>query len=120
MFFKGATISVLFSIALLTAACPAPCDMKDEEIKTAYEELAPVVRAIENFRQEQNALPRTLDELAPKYLARVPDTAAGRKFEYIRMSNDRYNIRVDSANGGNYSGSCSYKEIEDLRRDLEK
>lgn len=115
---KSFTVLLLIFIGLLTAACPAPCDMKDEEIRAVYTELAPVALAIENFKKEQKVYPQNLSELAPKYLAKLPPTAGGREFEYIRTSDDKYNIRVNSANGGSYSGSCSYSEIEDHWKDI--
>lgn len=118
MFLKVFTISVLFACALLTIACPAPCDMTDEETKAIYAELAPVAQAVENFKKEQKIYPKTLNELAPKYLEKIPPTAGGRKFEYIRTSDEKYNIRVNSKNGGSYSGSCSYSEVEDNWKDL--
>ncbi len=115
---KSFTISLLLTIGLLTTACPAPCDMTDEEIKAVHNDLAPVVQAIENYKKEQKNYPRTLDEISPKYLEKIPLTAGGRKFEYIGTPDNRYNIRINSANGGSYSGSCSYSEIEDHWRDI--
>ena len=111
-------ISVLFAIGFLTAACPAPCDMKDEEIKAVHAELSPVVEAIENYRKDQKSYPRTIQEISPKYLDKLPPTVGGRKFEYITTADNRYNIRINAANGGSYSGSCSYDEIEDHWNDL--
>ena len=92
--------------------------MTDEEIKAVHNDLAPVVQAIESFRKDQKVYPRTLDEIAPKYLEKIPPKAGEREFSYIRTSDEKYNIRVDAKNGGSYSGSCSYSEIEDHWRDI--
>ena len=118
MFLKIFTVSSLFIVSFLTLACPAPCDMSDEETKAVYAELATIVQAIENFHEDKKAYPQTLDELLPKYLEKVPATTGNRKFRYIRTSDEKYDIRVGNRNGGSYSGSCSYSEIEDRWKDL--
>lgn len=93
--------------------------MTDEELKAVHNDLAPVVQAIENYKKDQTKYPSKLDELVPKYLATIPTTAGGRKYEYIGTSPDnRYNIRISSKNGGSYSGSCSYSEVEDEWKDI--
>ena len=111
-------ISLLFTVGLLTTACPAPCDMKDDEVKAVHTELAPVAQAIESFKKEQKIYPHNLNELSPKYLNKMPPTVGGRKFEYIRTSDDEYTLRIEARNGGNYSGSCSYSELEDRWKSL--
>jgi hypothetical protein len=115
---RNFTLSLLFAFGLLTTACPAPCDMTDEEIKAVYTELSPVARAIENYKKDQKVYPQNLTEISPKYLDKLPSTAGGRKFEYIRTSDEKYNLRVESKNGGSYSGSCSYSEIEEQWQDI--
>lgn len=92
--------------------------MKDEEIKAVHNELAPIVQAIENYKKERNSYPRKLDELVPKHLGKIPATVGGRKFEYTVSSDNKYNIRVNSADGGSYSGSCSYAEVEEEWQEL--
>ncbi|MEO6589949.1 MAG: hypothetical protein ABIP06_11660 [Pyrinomonadaceae bacterium] len=117
---KTFIISLLFIVGLLTTACPAPCDMKDEEVKNIHAELAPVAQAIEGFKKEQKIYPHNLNELSPKYLDKMPPTVGGRKFEYIRTSDDKYTLRIEAKNGGNYSGSCSYEDVEDQWKGLSK
>lgn len=114
---KYFTFLVLFAVCLLTIACPAPCDMEDGEINAVHAELAPVVQAIENFHAEKKVYPNSLAELVPKYLKEVPKKANARKFSYNKISNDEYKIRINSQDGGTYSGSCEYSEIEDRRKD---
>lgn len=118
MLLKIFTIFVFFAFGLLTIACPAPCDMSDEEVKTVYAELAPVIQTIENFRKDQKIYPQTLNELLPKYLEKIPLTVGNRKFEYIRVSDERYNVLINAKNGGSYSGRCSYQEVDERWKDL--
>lgn len=118
MLLKIFTTSILFLAGFLTLACPAPCDIKDDEMQAIYADLSQVEQAIEDFRKDQKIYPKNLNELAPKYLLKIPPTAGGRKFQYIRTSDDKYNLRVNNRNGGSYSGSCSYSEIEDRWKDL--
>ena len=118
MFQKIITISIVAVFGLMTLACPAPCDIKDDETRAIHNDLSPIEQAIEDFRKDQNVYPKSLNDLAPKYVAKIPPTAGGRKFDYVRISDDKYNIRVNSRNGGSYSGSCSYSDIEDRWKDL--
>lgn len=92
--------------------------MKDAEIKAVHTDLAPIVQAIENYKKDRSSYPRKLDELVPKQLEKIPPTVGGRKFTYVVTSDNDYNIRINSANGGNYSGSCSYSDVEDQWQDI--
>lgn len=118
MLLKIFTVSILFLAGFLTLACPAPCDIKDDETRAIYADLSPIEQAIEDFHKDQKTYPKNLNELSPKYLSKIPQAAGGRKFRYIRMSDEKYSLRVNNRNGGTYSGSCSYSEIEDRWKDL--
>lgn len=105
---------------LLATACPAPCDVQDREIAAIHRDAAPLVRALEKFKQNENKYPRSLDELAPKYLDKVPQQIGSRQFSYWTSENGAYNLRVYSAGNSSYSGACSLAEIEDRRQKLEQ
>lgn len=117
---KNLLICGILAACLLTAACPAPCELEDAQVNAVYEELKPVKQALENYRQAENKYPQKLDELVPRYLPSVPQKAGGRVLSYIPVSEKEYNLRIAAPNGGTYSGSCSMGDIEDRWKELNK
>ena len=113
MRFKIFIILISISACLLASGCPAPCEIEDREVKAVHTDAAPVVQALENFRKDEKKYPRALNELAPRYLDKIPERLGERKFSYSLVSSDNYNLRIYSPSGGSYSGSCSYSEIEE-------
>jgi general secretion pathway protein G len=59
----------LIALALLCAACKQPEVRHDEAVK---QQLARMRAAIAAFKSDNGRYPRTLDELAPKYLPAIP------------------------------------------------
>lgn len=111
---------VLAACLLLTAACPAPCELEDAQVGAVYEDLKPVKQALENFRKTENKYPQKLDELVPRYLPSVPQKAGGRALSYIPVSEKEYNLRIAAPDGSTYSGSCSMADVEDRWKELNK
>ena len=104
---------ILIAACFLTAGCPAPCEIEDAEVTTIHADTEPIIAALETFRGAEKKYPRSLSELAPRYLDKIPEKVGGRKFSYIWISDGNYNLRVYSPSGGSYSGSCAYSEIAD-------
>ena len=117
---KFLVISILAASCLFTAACPAPCEIQDNQVNTVYEELKPITLALENFKKSENKYPQKLEELAPKYLPNIPQKAGGRAIFYIPISDKEYNLRIAAPNGGTYSGTCTFTDIETRQKELNK
>lgn len=115
---KSILFSSVFAICLLTAACPAPCEIQDDQVPSVYNDLKPVTDALENYKKAENKYPQKLDELAPRFLPSIPQKLGGRGFSYILQSAEKYTIRIDAPNGGTYSGSCFSDDIEDRWKKL--
>src|SRR3712207_52155 len=99
-------------LGLICAGCPAPCDVEaPPEAAQIFEDSTPIIEALKKYKAERQDYPQSLNELVPKYLARLPEKVGGRKFTYHRLDENQFNFRVHSRNGGSYSGSCSLSEI---------
>ena len=110
--------AILILIGCFATACPAPCAIKDNEVAGIHADGARLVSALENFKASEQKYPRTLAELSPKYLDKVPETIGNRKFSYWTSEDGKYNLRIASPGGSSYSGSCSYSEIEERWQEL--
>lgn len=77
----------LIATCVLVTACDKPGVGRNYE--AARQEAEPVVAAIESWRREHDAYPRTLDALVPVYLdAKVlQDHNAGNAISFIYVSN---------------------------------
>jgi hypothetical protein len=106
-----AKIIFLLAVIVFCAACPAPCDVSESEAAPIQSEAAPIIQALESYRAARNNYPNSLDDLTPDYLREIPKTLGGRVFQYNRNSEKEYFLRIASRNGGFYSGSCTYSEI---------
>ncbi|MEP6923154.1 MAG: hypothetical protein ABI954_01705 [Pyrinomonadaceae bacterium] len=111
---------LLILTSALCAGCPAPCEMSEQEVSTIHVAIAPLVQALENFHVAQGVYPSELNELTPKFVERVPESLGERKFFYSRQSEQSYLLRVASADGSFYSGSCTSSEITDKWQSLNK
>lgn len=108
----------IFAVCIFTSACPAPCEIQDDQIPLVYNDLKPLTQALENYKKAENKYPQKLDELAPRFLATIPQKLGGRGFSYIPQTTEKYTIRIDAPNGGTYSGSCFSDEIEERWKEL--
>lgn len=104
---------ILSAACWLTTACPAPCEIDDNEIAGIHQDGAQLITALDAFRTSENKYPAQLAELAPQYLDRVPEKIGGRSFSYSVNDKGKYNLRIASPSGGAYSGGCSYAEVEE-------
>lgn len=107
-------------ICAMCAGCPAPCEMSEQEVSTIHADSAPLVQALENFHVKKGVYPAELNELTPQFVDRVPESLGKRKFFYSRQSEQSYTLRIASADGGFYSGSCTSSEITDKWQRLNK
>lgn len=94
--------------------------MSEQEVSTIHLDSAPLAQALENFRAKQGVYPAELNELAPQFVERVPESLGNRKFFYTRQSEKSFTLRLASADGSFYSGSCTSTEIEDKWQSLNK
>jgi hypothetical protein len=54
----------------------------DTTANTPTSNLETLKQAIQKFNAGEGHFPKTLDELAPKYIPKVPDAPAGFKYDY--------------------------------------
>jgi hypothetical protein len=74
-------------IALVAAALLAGCNKSNESgantaVSTPAENFAALKQAVQDFNKQEGHYPKTLDELAPKYIAKIPDAPSGFKYSY--------------------------------------
>lgn len=111
---------VLLLLAFGASGCPVPCDMSEQEMLRVRADVAPVTKALEDFRATRGFYPAELNDLVPQFSERLPENLGGRKFFYSRESEQNYTLRIASNDGGFYSGSCTSAEIEDNWRRLNR
>ena len=82
-------MKILYSIfaAIVAASLLAGCGKSTDAgpgatVNTPADNLAALKQAVQKFKDAEGHFPKTLDELAPKYIAKIPDAPAGRKFTY--------------------------------------
>jgi ABC-type glycerol-3-phosphate transport system substrate-binding protein len=74
-------------IAILAAALLAGCSKSpgpgaDTTVNTPVNNLTTLKDAVQKFNTAEGHYPKTLDELAPKYIAKIPDAPGGYKYVY--------------------------------------
>ena len=74
-------------VALVAAALLTGCSKSSEPgantaAITPADNFAALKQAIQTFNKQEGHYPKTLDELVPKYLAKIPDAPAGFKYSY--------------------------------------
>jgi len=74
-----------------------------------------IIKALYLYKQEHDGFPKTLTDLMPKYLEKIPKTAGGQDFFYSANSVDGFflSFEVDSRSGCGYTDKlqvweCSY------------
>jgi hypothetical protein len=58
----------------------------NENIEIADE----IIVAIESYKQDNTEVPKTIDDLSPRYLLEIPTTTSKREFEYRVVSKTDY------------------------------
>jgi hypothetical protein len=64
------------------ATANAPTNSSPQPVQTQLKGLAGLKQAIQTFNTTEGHFPKSLDELAPKYIAQVPPPPGGYKFAY--------------------------------------
>ena len=78
-------LATLLIIACNLIATPEPPGV-GEKAELGYAVCDPIVKALEQYRAENDAYPETLAELAPKYLVEVPTDVNDQPISYTRTS----------------------------------
>jgi len=76
-----------FFIAIVAAALLAGCGKStqpgaDTTANTPVNSFAALKQAVQTFKTQEGHYPNTLDELAPKYIAKIPEAPGGYKYAY--------------------------------------
>jgi hypothetical protein len=74
-------------IAIVAAVLVAGCSKSSQPGANAtalspVDNMTALQQAIQKFNSQEGHFPKTLDELAPKYIAKVPDAPAGYAYNY--------------------------------------
>ena len=87
-------------LALVCFACKQP-EVQREHSAALKQTLAAMRGAIQSFRNDNGRYPRTLDELVPKYLPRVPvDPATGSATTWRPITEETVQPRADFTTNG--------------------
>jgi predicted small lipoprotein YifL len=80
-------------IAIMAAALLAGCGKStgpgaEATMNTPADKVAALKQAVQKFNTQEGHYPKTLDELAPKYIATIPDAPAGFRYAYDPATGD--------------------------------
>lgn len=79
--FSSIFITIL-AAALLAGCGKSSAPATDTTANTPVNNLATLKDAVQKFNTAEGHFPKTLDELVPKYIAKIPDAPAGYKYVY--------------------------------------
>jgi ABC-type glycerol-3-phosphate transport system substrate-binding protein len=75
-----------FFVAIMAAALLAGCSHSSKPDpnapKTPADDITTLKQAVQTFNSKEGHFPKTLDELAPTYIAKIPDAPGGFKLIY--------------------------------------
>jgi len=76
-----------FCVAIVAAGLLAGCGKSSTESvvnapDSPASNVATLKQAVQAFNAQEGHYPKTLDELTPKYIAKIPDAPAGYKISY--------------------------------------
>ncbi len=69
-------------VASLTGCGKSETTKSPDAVPTPMDNLMALKNAIQAFNTKEGHFPKTLDELAPKYIAKIPDAPAGFRYAY--------------------------------------
>lgn len=69
-------------VALLTGCGKTETTKSPDAVPTPMDNLMSLKNAIQAFNTKEGHFPKTLDELVPTYIAKIPDAPAGYKYAY--------------------------------------
>jgi ABC-type glycerol-3-phosphate transport system substrate-binding protein len=76
------SIFILIVTAALLAGCGKSTAPSADAVKTPADNMTELRQAVQAFDTKEGHFPKTLDELAPKYIAKIPDAPSGFKYAY--------------------------------------
>jgi ABC-type glycerol-3-phosphate transport system substrate-binding protein len=76
------SIFVVIVAAALLAGCGKPTGSGADAVKTPVDNVTALKQSVQTFKTQEGHFPQTLDELAPKYIAKIPDAPSGYKYTY--------------------------------------
>ena len=76
------SLFIAITVVALLTGCGKTDTKSPEAVPTPMDNLAALKNAIQAFNTQEGHFPKTLDELAPKYIAKVPDAPSGFKYAY--------------------------------------
>ena len=93
----------ILSICLIFLGCHlyGPPPAKGPKAEKFYEEAAPIISALELYKNERGSYPESLDDLIPKYIPEMPS----RNFFYV-IEKDTYILAFKYEGPG--VNSCAY------------
>jgi ABC-type glycerol-3-phosphate transport system substrate-binding protein len=75
-----------FFVAIIAAALLAGCGSSSKTAapvaSAPVANVAALKQAVQTFNTQEGHFPKTLDELVPKYIAKIPDAPSGYKLDY--------------------------------------
>jgi hypothetical protein len=75
-------------LIVVAAVCLAGCGKTEKPVEHSTNTSQPAVdlpalqKAVQSFNTQEGHFPKTLDELVPKYIAKVPDAPGAYKYVY--------------------------------------
>jgi ABC-type glycerol-3-phosphate transport system substrate-binding protein len=76
------SIFIVIVAAALLAGCGKSTQPSADAVATPVDNVTALKQAVQSFKTQEGHFPKALDELAPKYIAKIPDAPAGFKFVY--------------------------------------
>ncbi len=76
------SIFILIVTATLLAGCGKSTAPSANVEKTPVDNITALRQAVQAFDTKEGHFPKTLDELAPNYIAKIPDAPSGFKYAY--------------------------------------
>lgn len=76
------------ALALLTGCSKSDTKGAPNAVNTPMDNMMALKQAIQAFNTKEGHYPKTLDELAPNYIAKIPDAPSGFKYAYDPATGD--------------------------------
>ena len=76
------SIFIVIVAAALLAGCGKSTQPSADAVATPVDNVTALKQAVQSFKTQEGHFPKALDELAPKYIAKIPDAPSGYKYNY--------------------------------------
>ena len=94
----------------LAGCCPflVRAPGKGPTARLYFEQATPIISALESYKARHGRYPASLDDLAPEFIAQVPQvkTRSGQGFDYLSRTGDSYYLMFRYTGPG--TNGCSY------------